>query len=577
MKYEELIDIIVHHNHLYYDLGKPELTDDEWDKLYELLVSIEKKQGWVAANSPSLHVGGNPGKVKHPTKLYSLRKVYDVADVDSDFDVLTPKIDGTNLTLTYENHKLRLALTRGDGEFGEDVTHLVEHITNIPHKIEHSKLRITGECVTDNKVENFRNYVSGALGLKHAREFKTRNIKFIAHDVLNYAVDYKTRMSIIANMGFNTVLQKHITDKYPHDGVVYRVNDWQKSQALGYTSKYPRFAVALKAREALTAITTLKDVFWEVGRTGTVNPVGLVDPVILDDATITRVTLHNLAFIEEHGLGLGDIIEIERAGGVIPKMLRVLTPAPHRQFITKEHAELAIGGETYRNGPRLYVKDPEAHGTVKLLHYFIKTLGIKGLGPQSVEKLGLTHPVDLYQNQQWNLLGANGIKVQQEIEKSKTKPYRLVLASLGIEGVGKSTAERIVEKIPSFNRIRDIEYTEIDKIGPITKEKILAWLDINEEWVITLPLQLEENQNIGVAEPKEARKVCISGKLDMKKGELAEELEKFGYTVIESVTKDCFALITGDKSSTKTEKAEKYGIKVIDYWENKNLILQGVL
>jgi DNA ligase (NAD+) len=578
MKYEELIDLILRHNHLYYDIGKPEISDQEWDELYDLLVSIEKKQGWVAHNSPSLHVGGKAGKVKHPVRLYSLRKVYDQQDVDSEFDIKTPKIDGTNLTLIYDQGKLQLGLTRGDGEFGEDVTHLAKEISNLPKTLigEEGLIIVTGECVTNNQVENFRNYVSGALGLKSAKEFKTRNIQFIAHDLLDCNLDYTTRMSYLAHEGFDTVLKDSITSKYPQDGVVYRINSWRRSQDLGYTSKYPRFAVALKPREKLTAATMLKQVLWEVGRTGTVNPVGLVEPVVLDDATISRVTLHNMQIILDNNLGLGDIIEIERAGGVIPKFLRVLEHATHNQKVTKDDAEKAIGGETYFNGPRLYVKDPDAHGTVKLLHHFIKTLEIKGLGPQSVAKLGLTHPVDLYSEQPWHLLGANGTKVEQEIEKSKTKPYKLVLAALGIEGVGKSTAERIVEVIPFFERLHEIEFTDIKSIGPMTKEKILAWLDINEEWVLELPLQLKTEIST-VLEPKTIKKVCISGKLDLKKSELAEEIEKYGFTVVDSVTKDCYALITGDKSSTKTEKAEKYGVKVIDYWENKTGILQGMI
>lgn len=578
MKYEELIDLILHHNHLYYDLGNPKISDEEWDELYDLLVSIEKKQGWAAHNSPSLRVGGVAGKVKHPVKLYSLRKVYDLKDVDEGFDVETPKIDGTNLTLVYIEGRLTLGLTRGDGEFGDDVTHLAEIIDNVPKKIigEQGLFVVTGECVTDNEVVNFRNYVSGALGLKSAKEFKTRNIKFIAHDVLNYALNYKTKMDLLAHEGFWTVMQKHVTEKYPKDGLVYRINDFRKSRDLGYTSKYPRFAVALKPREKLTAATMLKEVLWEVGRTGTVNPVGLIEPVILEDATISRVTFHNMQFILDNDIGLGDILEIERAGGVIPKVVRVLEHATHNQKVTKEDAERAIGGDTYFKGPKLYVSDSEAHGTVKLLHHFIKTLGIKGLGPQSVEKLGLTHPVDLYSEQPWHLLGANGVKVEQEIEKSKTKPYKLVLAALGIDGVGKSTAERIIDVIPRFDRLREIEITEVDKIGPVTKEKILAWLDINEEWVLTLPLMLNQDNSI-ITDAKPGGKVCISGKLDMKKAELAEELEKHGYTVIDSVTKDCYALISGDKSSSKTEKAIKYGVKVIDYWENKETILQGLL
>ena len=149
--------------------------------------------------------------------------------------------------------------------------------TSLKISTDHAQVVINGECVTDNDVENFRNYVSGALGLKSPSEFKERNIKFIAHDILSFTMNYTNKIDVLQNMGFFTVLDDAAWD-YPCDGVVYRCNDWQKCQNLGYTSKYPRFAVALKSRETITAVTTLKEVLWTVGRTGVVSPTGVVDP-----------------------------------------------------------------------------------------------------------------------------------------------------------------------------------------------------------------------------------------------------------------------------------------------------------
>ena len=183
-----------------------------------------------------------------------------------------------------------------------------------------------------------------------------RNIIFIAHDWLGAHFGYKARMEIVKNMGFFTVMEDDAWT-YPMDGVVYRADSYVKCLKLGYTSKFPKFAVALKEREIETAITTLQDVLWVVGRTGTVNPTAVVDPVILEDATISRVTLHNLGIIEEHNLGLGDMIQIERAGGVIPKFLRVIEHSKHGIKITKNHAETTIGMDTKLDGPRLMVAD----------------------------------------------------------------------------------------------------------------------------------------------------------------------------------------------------------------------------
>jgi len=577
MIYKELKTLIQTHSTLYYDDYAPEITDAEFDQLYDKLVAMESAQGWRDHDSPTFRVGGKAGKVTHPYPLYSLRKVYDINEVDTFMDVRLPKIDGTNLSLIYTNGRLSTALTRGNGERGEDVTHLVEGITNIPTRIDThlDEVVINGECVTNKDVENFRNYVSGALGLKSAKEFAEREIIFIAHDWLGADFGYKARMDIVKNMGFFTVMEDDAWT-YPMDGVVYRADSYAKCLRLGYTSKFPKFAVALKERETETAITTLQDVLWVVGRTGTVNPVAIIDPVVLEDATISRVTLHNLGIIEEHNLGLGDMIQIERAGGVIPKFLRVIEHSKHGIKITKNHAETTIGMDTKLDGPRLMVADKGNINSSKVLEHFIKTLDIKGLGPASVKKMGLTHPVDLFEDQNWNLLGVNGTKVQAEIERTKTKPYDLVLASFGMSGVGKRASKLILSKIPAFRNLRDIETVDIKGIGPSTIESVLSWLDENEEWVLTLPLQLEQNVTVEEVVGTPARKICITGKMDMTRNQLGDILEKLGFKVTNTITKDCYALITGgDTTSSKYKKANTMGISVIDYWSSKKNVLSG--
>ena len=294
----------------------------------------------------------------------------------------------------------------------------------------------------------------------------------------------------------------------------------------------------------------------------------------LDDAVLRRVTLHNIGIIEDHNLGLGDMIEIERAGGVIPKFLRVVEHSIHNQKVTKLTAERAIGSSTKRDGPRLVVTDKGNINSVKVLEHFIKTLEIKGLGPASVKKMGLTHPVDLYDHQDWDNLGANGAKVEAEIERTKTKPYDIVLASLGIPGVGKRAAKLIIPHIPAFRNLRDIETTVIKGIGPSTIESILAWLDDNEDWATQLPLQLE--QNVQVEEVLVVRKkVCITGKLDMTRNQLSSILEEKGFQVTSTVTKDCYALVAGDTVSSKYKKAVTIGVNVIDYWSSKKDVLSG--
>ena len=573
MNYAQLKNYVLEHSHFYYNLSAPRISDAEWDRVYEQLEKVESAQGWCDSDSPTLKVGGAAGKVRHPYTLYSLRKVYEKSEIEPFMDVRTPKIDGTNLTLIYKNGKLHLALTRGNGDRGDDVTSLAAEISNLPNRIttDHAQVVINGECVTDNDVDNFRNYVSGALGLKSPFEFRQRNIQFIAHDILSWNMNYLKKIEVLKNMGFFNVMDDEAWE-YPCDGIVYRCNDWRKCRELGYTSKYPRFAVALKTREIETAETILQEVLWTVGRTGVVAPTAVVKPVILDDATISRVTLHNIEQIENHNLGLGDRIEIERAGGVIPKFLRVLEHSTHNIKINQEHAEHTLGYKLRRDGPRLF---SNTVNTSKVVEHLIKTLEIKGLGPASIKKMGFVHPADLFDDPEWDILGANGAKVIEEIERAKTKPYSLVLASFGIHTVGKRAAKLIVSHIPEFKNLRDIGYEDIKGVGPVMVQSVLTWLDENEEWVEQLPLQLKEE--ISVTEVlQESKKICITGKMDMTRNQLADHLQQYGYKNTSSVTKDCYALIVSDdNASSKYKKAQQLGVRIVNYWQNKTAVLNG--
>lgn len=566
--YKSLLETVKYHAALYYDNSKPVLSDKEYDGLYDKLVLLEERQGWADSSSPTMRVGGAKGKVKHPYPLYSLKKVYDKSEIDSSFKVATIKIDGSNLSITYnKDGSLRHVLTRGDGEFGENVTHLLPAIVGIPSTIEATGtvITVTGEAVTDKEnVTNFRNFVSGSLGVNKVKDIEDRQLKFIAHDVLGVNKKYTLRMSYAESLGF---LSPFNTDcsVYPSDGWVYRVDNYTEEKNLGYTSKYPRFAVALKERGSLTAITTLQDIVWSIGRSGVVTPVAVVEPVVIDDATISRVILHNIEYIENHDLGPGDQIMIERQ--ITPQFVKVLSKSSFARFSVKD-AEQQLSMTLTRQGPKLYAS---ASDSKKLVEYFVKQLGVKGLGPKSIDKLNITHPSDLFDELvDWDLLGKNGSKVLYEL--GRPKPYETVLASLGIPGVGKATAKVISQKITSFDRLRDIEYESIRGIGTKTVDNILAWLDVNEDWVFKLPYSLEREPE---RFEEDLIKIAISGKLDMTKDDLRDHLKEYGVLVKEGVTKDLDFLISAGEQTSKTEKAKQYGIPVIDYWKNKNSILKG--
>lgn len=567
MDYQSLKRLVLYHDKLYYDIGAPVLEDSEYDGLFDQLVNLETIQGWKDPDSPTIRISAAKGKIKHPHKLYSLKKAYSLDDIDPKFNIQLPKLDGVNLSITYLKKNINTVLTRGDGEYGESVSHLYKVIRGIPTSISDDvDYTFVGEVLTDNlEVENFRNYVAGALGLKSAKEAATRNLRFVVHDVLNCKKDFLTRMETASNLGFSTILSENYS-KYPQDGIVYRLNSYAAEQELGYTNKYPRFAIALKKKEHYSAVTYLNDIEWTIGRSGVVTPVGLVEPVVLDGATVSRVILHNIEFVEHNSLRRGDMILIERR--ITPQFVRVVQHSSYEPF-TIVDAKVAVGKDVYRKGPKLYV---DAEDGYRLVEYYAKTLGIKGLGESSIKKLDIQHPSELYGRHDWEYLGKNGEKIQYEL--SRPKDYTTVLASLGIPGVGKSTAKLIVDKIPKFEDLRSIANVSIRGIGPATVEKILTWLEVNEDWVLGLPYELAHNSSY--EQPNSIKKIAITGKLDMTKKDLADHLKPFGFQVIDTVSKDCYALITSGEESTKTRQAEKYNIPVYNYWNNKSIILKGM-
>jgi DNA ligase (NAD+) len=567
MDYQSLKKIVLYHDKLYYDLGKPVLEDSEYDGLFDQLVEIEKLQNWKDSDSPTVRITASTGKVKHPHRLYSLKKVYERTDVDAAFSIELPKLDGVNLSITYVKGNLNTMLTRGDGEYGESVMHLSRVIKGVPVSV-NDDFTYVGEAVTDNHdVENFRNYVAGALGLKSAKEAESRNLRFIVHDILGCELPYLGRMALARANGFDTVDVGDYS-AYPQDGIVFRTDSYDAEQELGYTAKYPRFAVALKKKEHFSAVTYLKDIQWAVGRSGVVTPVGIVEPVVLDSATVSRVILHNIDFVEQNGLRRGDMVLIERR--ITPQFVKVVEHSNYELF-TIADAKASLNMDVYRKGPKLYVDEDNGY---RLVEYFVKTLGIKGLGEASIKKLDIQHPSELFGRSDWDILGKNGQKIQEEL--NRPKDYASVLGSLGIPNVGKNTARLIVDNIPKFEDLRNIANISIKGIGPTTVESILAWIDVNEDWVLELPYELEdtkEKQNSS----SDTKKIAISGKLDMTKKELASHLARHGFVLSDTVTKDCHALISSGEESTKTKQAARFGIPVYNYWNNRASILKGLI
>lgn len=296
-----------------YYAGTPVISDEEFDSLADYY-------GYEGVGAP---VVGD--RIAHAFGMFSLQKCYDdepLIELPGEV-VVTPKLDGAAVANYYMNGVHILSLTRGDGKEGLDITDKMSCL--VPSKIPYQGLvQITGEVVAPKTIENARNYAAGALNLKSVEEFSTRNLTFIAYGVTPRNRSFwSDDMLDLHNCGFITVdtMRYDYYDKFPQDGVVYRLDHYGKFDELGYTSKHPRGAFALKERKG-GVITKLLRVDWQVGRSGVVSPVAILEPVIVGEATVSRATLHNMKYIEELGLEEGCLVEIIRAGEIIPRVVR---------------------------------------------------------------------------------------------------------------------------------------------------------------------------------------------------------------------------------------------------------------
>lgn len=264
-------------------------------------------------------------EISHLFPMYSLQKKF-VGEEHPEYDhqegatIVSPKLDGAAVSLGYWDGKLVIALTRGDGKQGRNIIEKMSKL--VPLKIDRmGAVQVTGEVVAPSTIPNSRNYASGALNLKSMDEFNSREIRFVAYDVQPGVNENWTEdLSDLASEGFDTVIQSNWLE-YPQDGVVFRTNNRAKYEEMGYTSHHPRGAFALKERPQ-GVITELVDVIWQVGKSGVVSPVAILNPVQIGDATISRATLHNMKYINELDLEIGCSVEIIRSGEIIPRVVR---------------------------------------------------------------------------------------------------------------------------------------------------------------------------------------------------------------------------------------------------------------
>lgn len=293
----------------YYE-GNPIMSDAAFDKLADLFNYSEV--GYRAT-----------GTTRHAARMYSLQKCFDIAEAPLDLMecIVTPKLDGAAISILYVKGKLTLALTRGDGIAGQDITSKIKLL--VPETIDYLEeiVQINGEVVAPKSIPNARNYAAGALNLKYLEEFEDRELEFFAYDLeFIEFTQYSDKLYYLETQGIKTVLDVNPED-WPTDGLVYRLDSETEFKSSGYTSKHPRGAFALKGRKE-GVITTLKDVVWQIGKSGAVSPVAILDPVDVDGATVSRATLHNMAYITALNLEIGCKVELIRSGEIIPRIVK---------------------------------------------------------------------------------------------------------------------------------------------------------------------------------------------------------------------------------------------------------------
>lgn len=622
-----------------YDLGHPILTDYQWDSLYFELLELELRDGFAYSNSPTQVVTevivSKLKKVKHNHPMLSLNKTKDYSDVNAFCKNKTVlgmcKMDGLTLSLRYNKGRLISAETRGNGSEGEDVLHNAVMIPSIPKKIRFvDELIIDGEiiCRYDDfddfkkDYKNPRNFAAGSIRLLDANECSTRNLTFVAWDVIkgfDSIPTLKERLTNLSKYGFITVpfvtipagseitettttLIKELADEksFPIDGVVFKFNDVQYGASLGQTSHHFNNAIAFKFYDEVYP-TIIKDIEWTMGRTGVLTPVAILEPIEIDGSEVSRASLHNVSVMKST---LGDMpyygqkVEVFKANMIIPQI---------KTAVLWEDVDLKVGEEltgismpctcpicgqilSLRNNEgvmTLVCGNPACEGKFinKLDHFCSKKgLDIKGLSKATLEKLINWGFVNNYEDifklknvkSQWAKKPGFGMKsvenILNAIEDAKHTTLDKVISAAGIPLIGMTVAKDLNKKFDSYESFREavnkkFDFSVFNGYGPEMNKSILSF-DYSEidkivvnYLIIEKPIKEEKEQTL------EGKVFVITGKLKNYKNrdELKQQIEAFGGRVAGSVTKKTNYLINNDNTSTTSKNitAKTLGVPII--------------
>lgn len=645
---EALIEELNRYSYEYYTLDNPTVTDKEYDVKYDELKLLEKELGLVLPYSPTVRVGDTvlEGFVKytHKGRLWSLDKAQSIEEIKEWHNrnlkflkemrerghnlpdlkyIATKKFDGLTINLTYnEEGILETGATRGTGEIGENVTAQVKTIKSIPLRVDYDHVfEVHGEAImttealkkyneeSETPLKNLRNGAAGALRNLNVKETAKRNLSAFFYDVGydegNGFKTYTEMLEFIKEKGFpvdsyikecKTIedIEKEISHienirfdlNYDIDGLVLAIDDMETRELLGYTVKFPKWAIAYKF-EAQEATTTLLDVEWNVGRSGRVAPTALLDPVELAGVTVKRATLNNMDDIKRKGVKIGGEVFVRRSNDVIPEIMGMVNKDQENTTeITPPENCPACGSHLIEEGAHIFCENtlsckPQLVKTI--VHYASReAMNIAGFSERTAEqlfeKLNIKSICDLYKLNKEDLIGLEkfGPKKAQNlldsIENSKDCTLEAFVYALGIKNVGYKTAKDLVKTFKSLEGLKEAKFEElvaISDVGDIVANCIVEFFN-TEEVLKTIDELLElgvkpKYTEKEIIESVFASKTCVvTGTMEKySRKEIKEKLESLGAKVSGSVSKKTDYVIAGKEAGSKLTKAKELGVTVL--------------
>lgn len=654
---EELVELLNKYAYEYYSLDNPSVSDKEYDKKYDELKALEEETGHVLPYSPTQRVGDvvlqGFNKYTHKARLWSLDKAQSLEEINDWHKrnikfvnemnergenlpplryVITKKFDGLTINLTYnEDGIMQTAATRGNGETGEEVTAQVKTIKEIPLKTSNGDLfEVHGEAImtteafekynatSETPLKNLRNGAAGALRNLNVKETARRGLSAFFYDVgykegskfksyeemLNFIkekglpmddyIRYATNLEEVERY-INEIKDIRFDLNYDIDGVVIAIDDIRTRELLGYTVKFPKWAIAFKF-EAQEATTTLLDVEWNVGRSGRVGPTAILEPVELAGVTVKRATLNNMDDIKRKGVMIGAEVFIRRSNDVIPEIMGVVESSLEGATEIKVPEVCpACGSHLVLDGAHYFCENTlscKPQMVKSIVHFACRdAMNIEGFSEKTAEqlfeKLDIRSIADLYKLDYEELLTLDkfGPKKAQNllnaIEKSKTPELYRFIYALGIPNVGVKTAKDLVNKFKSIDGLRNAKFDElvsVQDVGDIVAKCVLEFF--HEEKVLDTIEQLLElgvnptfEEQIIVESSFSGKTVVVTGTLqNYSRGEIKAKLESLGAKVSGSVSKKTDYVIAGEEAGSKLTKAQDLGVTVLTEEEFEKMI-----